>query len=350
MSTGPGPTRKADGSHDASADEVSHLPVEDEAHQEDVDSGQILDDGLDVMLETPGPVLVNSFMPPPPSPTSGAPEEEAESAEESGSPTNLAYEDLLAKLVLPAKASEPEPALPMPVSPLPLPDPTPTAEPFKHPSSPSFLVAPPTDERTLVTENPLLAEEQQAAVREGRTSSREVPNAIREEMRSALTEPVSSGAANSKLLYLMLGGLLVLGCMILGVLVLKLFMPTPAPPPPIVIRQAPPLPPPAPPAHVEPLPPTEAVVPAVAEPAPNPVPPTEMEQKPAAGSPEEAASPEPSQPKVHKSVVRPKVPHAAVVKPAPAPKPAAPAKAEKPVAGKKTGKSGGHGWVDPFDN
>jgi hypothetical protein len=350
MSTGPGPTRKADGSHDASADEVSHLPVEDEAHQEDVDSGQILDDGLDVMLETPGPVLVNSFMPPPPSPTSGAPEEEAESAEESGSPTNLAYEDLLAKLVLPAKASEPEPALPMPVSPLPLPDPTPTAEPFKRPSSPSFLVAPPTDERTLVTENPLLAEEQQAAVREGRTSSREVPNAIREEMRSALTEPVSSGAANSKLLYLMLGGLLVLGCMILGVLVLKLFMPTPAPPPPIVIRQAPALPPPAPPAHVEPLPPTEAVVPAVAEPAPNPVPPTEMEQKPAAGSPEEAASPEPSQPKVHKSVVRPKVPHAAVVKPAPAPKPAAPAKAEKPVAGKKTGKSGGHGWVDPFDN
>jgi hypothetical protein len=348
MSTGPGPTRKADGSHDESADDVPHLPGEDEAIQENVDSGQILDDGLDVMLETPGPVLVNSFMPPPPSPTSGTPEEESDSVEESGSATNLAYEDLLAKLVLPAKASEPEPALSAPVSPLPLPDPVPVAEPIKRPSSPSFLAAPPTDERTLVTENPLLAEEQEAAVREGRTGSREVPHAIHEEMRAALTEPVGNGAVKSKAFYLMLGGLLALGFMILAVLVLKLIMPTPAPPPPIVIRPAP-LPPPAPPTHVEPLPPTEAVVPAAPVPAP-PAAAAEAEQRPAPESPEEAVAPEPAQPKAHKSAVRPRATHAAVAKPAAAPKPAAPAKAEKPAKEKKVGKSGGHGWVDPFDN
>ncbi len=352
MSTGPGPTRKAGGSREASANEGSHHPGKDEAPKENVDSEPILDDGLDVMLETPGPVLVNSFLPPPPSPTPGAPEEEGDSVEEPESSTNLAYEDLLAKLVLPAKASEPEPALSVPVSPLPSPDPILAVEPVKRPSSPSFLVAPPTDERTLVTENPLLAEEQEAAVREGRTGSRDIPHVIHQEMRAALTEPVSSGAANSKLLYLMLGGLLVLGCMIIGVLVLKLFMPTPAPPPPIVIRPAV-LPPPAQPTHVEPLPPTEVVAPAGAPPNPSAAAaPAEVEQKTAPGAPEEAAAPEPAQSKVHKSPARPKVPRAAVAKPAAAAKPAAPAKVEKPAPSKekKAGKSGGHGWVDPFDN
>jgi hypothetical protein len=355
MSTGPGPTRKADGSHNASADNVSHHPAKDEVLQENVDSEQILDDGLDVMLETPGPVLVNSFLPPPPSPTPGAPEEEGDSAEEPESSTNLAYEDLLAKLVLPSKASEPEPPMSVPVSPLPLPDPIPAVEPVRRSSSPNFLVAPPTDERTLVTENPLLAEEQEAAVREGRTGSRDVPHVIHEEMRAALTEPVSSGAANSKLLYLMLGGLLVLGCMILGVLVLKLFMPTPAPPPPIVIRPTV-LPPPAPPTHVEPLPPTEVVAPAAPAQAPAAAPPApaEAESNPPPAAPEEAVAPEPAQPKVHKSLARPKIPRSAVAKPAVAAKPATPAKvekpAEKPAKEKKAGKSGGHGWVDPFDN
>jgi hypothetical protein len=360
MSTGPGPTRKADGSHDDSVDDVADFLVDDEgpkAHPEnEVESGQILDDGLDVMLETPGPVLVNSFMPPPPAPAKGAAEEDSEGPEESSSATNLAYEDLLAKLVLPAKPSEPEPAMPTPAGSLPLLDPA--SVPYKRPSSPSFLVAPPTDERTLVTENPLLAEEQEAAAREGRSASREIPNVVREEMRPALTEPLANGVAKSRLVYLMLGGLLVLVGMILAVLVLKLIMPAPAPVP-VVITPAPAPPPPAPPTHVEPLPPTEHVVPALAVPAPPAAPAGEAKANAAASeapsqapSEGEAVMPEAekSQPKVHRSASRPKAPsHASSAKPAVAAKPAAPAKAQKPAATKKSGKAS-QGWVDPFDN
>ena len=103
MPTGPGPTRKADGSAEASVDDIADLLVEDESHQGRVEADQSLDDGLDVMLETPGPVLANTFMPPPPTPAQGT-SEETENSEEPSAGTNLAYEDLLAKLVLPAKA------------------------------------------------------------------------------------------------------------------------------------------------------------------------------------------------------------------------------------------------------
>ncbi|HEX7500753.1 MAG TPA: hypothetical protein VF524_10695, partial [Polyangia bacterium] len=132
------------------------------------------------MLETPGPVLVSTFMPPPPSPVADDAEEN-EGVEERGEETNLAYEDLLAKLVLPSKAPEPEAAMPAVAEPLPLPaiaspaDPTLPAvaftSPSSSPSSASFEVSPPNDERTLVTDNPLVAEEQEAAFREGRFAS-----------------------------------------------------------------------------------------------------------------------------------------------------------------------------------
>jgi len=253
MSTGPGPTRKADGSPEASVDDIADLLVEDESHQGRTEGDQSLDDGLDVMLETPGPVLVSTFMPPPPAPVADDAEEN-ENIEEPGEATNLAYEDLLAKLVLPAKAPEPEPIMPALAAPLPMPDsiglsaaPTPPAVAFKRPSSSSFQIAPPTDERTLVTDNPLVAEEQEAAYREGRSASRDQPPiVVQDEMRPAFTEPMAAanGGAKSRLLYLMLGGLLVLGGMILAVLVLKLLMPTPAPQP-TVVSPAPAPPPPA---------------------------------------------------------------------------------------------------------
>ena len=367
MSTGPGPTRKAEGSADASVDDIANLLVEDESPQGHVEDGspqgqiedeQVLDDGLDVMLETPGPVLVNTFMPPPPAPAEGV-SEESESGEEPGAETNLAYEDLLAKLVLPAKAPEAEPIMPALTSSLPLPEsltapaaPSTPAASFKLPSSPSFQIAPPTDERTLVTDNPLVAEEQEAAVREGRSYSREQPLIVHEEMRAAPTEPMvaANGGVKSRLLYLMLGGLLVLGGMILAVLVLKLLMPTPAPQPAVVITPAPPPPPPAPPAHVEPLPPS--VPPAAAATAPAQPPKAAVAPEYPARTAEQTSAQEPAQPKAHKSTGRTRTPKPApAAKPAATPKVAAPvpaAKAPKPASGKKSGKSSG--YADPFDN
>jgi hypothetical protein len=370
MSTGPGPTRKADGSPEASVDDIADLLVEDESHQGRTEGDQSLDDGLDVMLETPGPVLVSTFMPPPPAPVADDAEEN-ENIEEPGEATNLAYEDLLAKLVLPAKAPEPEPIMPALAAPLPMPDsiglsaaPTPPAVAFKRPSSSSFQIAPPTDERTLVTDNPLVAEEQEAAYREGRSASRDQPPiVVQDEMRPAFTEPMAAanGGAKSRLLYLMLGGLLVLGGMILAVLVLKLLMPTPAPQPTVVSPAPAPPPPFAPPAHVEPLPPSApaaAPVPPQAT-APATLPPAAEVPAPAAGegmAPENEKAPA----KAHKAATR-KVAHVSGPKPAPAPKAmvaapkatpapaAAPAaKAPKAAAGGKKPKASG--YADPFDN
>jgi hypothetical protein len=373
MPTGPGPTHKAEGSTDASVDDVADLLVEDESSPVHVEGEQILDDGLDVMLETPGPVLVNTFMPPPPAPAPGS-SEETEGGEDPGAGANLAYEDLLAKLVLPAKAPEPEPAMPALASSLPLPESltapalpslaAPSAVPsaFKRPSSSSFQIAPPTDELTLVTENPLVAEEQEAAVREGRAFTRDQPLVGGEEVHAAPTEPMltANGGAKSRLLYLMLGGLLVLGGMILAVLVLKLLMPTPAPQPTVVVAPALPPPPPTPPAHVEPLPPS-------APPAAAAAPPAAPAALSAAAAPEApapaAAEPTPAelpQPKARKSSGRTRLAHASSPKPAPIPKavaapaqkaapaPAPAAKASKPAGGKKSGK--GSSYADPFDN
>jgi hypothetical protein len=362
MSTGPGPTRKSDGSADASVNDIADLLVEDESHQGRVAGEQSLDEGLDVMLETPGPVLVSTFMPPPPSPAAEDAEESegresSESGEEPGESTNLAYEDLLAKLVLPAKAPEPEPALPALAAPLPMPEtlmapeePTPSVA-FKPTSSANYLLSAPTEERTLVTVNPLVAEEQEAAYREGRSASREQPLMVQDEMQPASTEPVVAGAARSRFRDLMLGGALVLGGFMLAVVFLKLIMPTPAPPPPVVIAPALPPPPAAPPAHVEPLPPSPTPpAPAAAQPE---------AEAPAAAVPENAVpagEEAAAQPKAHRATH--KATHVAAPKPAapkpvaavapkvaPAPTPAA--KAPKAPAGKK---SKGSGYADPFDN
>ena len=374
MSTGPGPTRKADGSPEASVDDIADLLIEGGSRPGRVEGDQPLDDGLDVMLETPGPVLVSTFMPPPPSPVADDAEEK-EGVEEPGEETNLAYEDLLAKLVLPAKAPEPEPAMPTLAEPLPLPEsiappaaPTPPAVAFASPSSASFEVSPPNDDRTLVTDNPLVAEEQEAAYREGRSASRDHhPIVVQEEMRPAITEPMAAangGAAKSRFMYLILGGSLVLFGFVLAVLFLKLIMPTPAPPAPVVIMPAPP---PTLPAHVEPLPPSVPPVAAVPPPAaakpPAPAPSPEIPAS-AAG---EGMAPENEKvpPKARKPASH-KVAHVVAPKPTPAPKPApapkaaaaapkaapapvvAPAaKASKAAGGKKAKSSG---YADPFDN
>ncbi|HEX7500395.1 MAG TPA: hypothetical protein VF524_08825 [Polyangia bacterium] len=368
MSTGPGPTRKADGTADASVDDIADLLVEDDPSVTPAPSEEASEDGLDIMLETPGPALANPFMPPPPSPM-GDVVEENESADEDGAATNLAYEDLLAKLVLPAKALEPEPEMPALMSSVPLPEPVaapllPLPVSYPVPSGQSLEIAPPAEERTLVTENPLVAEEQEAAVREGRMGFRDQPVAVQEDMRSVPTEPVvvaaNGVAAKSRLVYLMLGGLLVLGGMILAVLVLKLLMPTPAPSPPAIVAPTPPPPPPsARPAHVEPLPPSAA--PAAVAPI---EPPPAASPENAAGIPETVPTvepgrpaPRPHRPAAHPKPARPAPPKAAAApKPTPAPKqataskvaPAPAPKAPKAAPAKKASKTGG--YADPFDN
>jgi hypothetical protein len=367
MSTGPGPTRKADGSADASVDDIADLLVEDDAHRGKVESEQPLDDGLDVMLETPGPVLVNNFLPPPPSPIGSFSEEpESSDTDEAGGSTNLAYEDLLAKLVLPAKAPEPEPAMPALASPLPMPEPDeaptpiPAITPFSRQGSSNLQLASPSDERTLVTANPLVAEEQEAAVREGRSAFREQPPIVREEAHPLVTEPMAmvNGGAKSRLIYLMLGGLLVLGGMILAVLVLKLLMPSPAPQQPILITPSPPPPPSMPPAKVEPLPPSAPVAPAAAAVHPTEPRATAPENTPAPTEQAPSVDTEIGQPRPHKPTHPKAVSHTPTPKPAPAPKaastptpkasPVPAAKPTKSTSSKKSSKS--TGWADPFDN
>lgn len=357
MSTGPGPTRKADGSSDASVSDIADLLVDDGTPTGNIAKIETSDDSLDVMLETPGPVLASAFMPPPPTPV-GEVGDDGDSTDEGGAATNLAYEDLLAKLVLPAKAPEPEPQMPAVVGNLPLPEPlaeplTPPS-PFGRPSVQSLQIAPPADERTLVTENPLVAEEQEAAYREGRTGAREQPVVVREELRPApVPEPVMgavavNGAAKSRLVYLMLGGLLMLTGMIVATLVLKLLMPSPAPQPvPVVVPAAPP-PPASAPAHVEPLPPSAPPAAVV----PTPPPPTGVAPS------GDMASDSASEPKSHRGgharSPRPAAPRVVAPKPAPAPKVVAPkpapAPTPKPPKAALTKKGKGSAYADPFDN
>jgi translation initiation factor IF-2 len=378
MPTGPGPTRKDDGSHDASVDDIADLLVEEESRPMGVKSDTLLDktldDGLDVMLETPGPVLASTFLPPPPAPA-GPGGDEAESAEDAGGGSNLAYEDLLAKLVLPAKAPEPEATLPAP-EPLPVPEaftapPTPgVAEPafpsISLPSSPSLQAAPPSEEQTLVTDNPLVAEEQQAAYREGRITTQ--PR-IQDEMRPALTQPVPAvSVPKSKLL--VLGVLLFSAGAVLATIIFKLIgssstvqaPPTAVAPPPV------PQPTPAPPAQVKPLPPTPPVAAPTEQPAaaPTAAEPAEPVAPAAASAEEEPSVDEKAQARARKREAhrapRP-APAPKAAAPAPAPKAAAPAPAPKaapkaaapaPAPAAKPAKAGkkgkGGSYADPFDN
>lgn len=404
MSTGPGPTRKDDGSHGASVDEIADLLVEEDGHPTpspvSLTATRPADDGLDVMLETPGPVLASTFMPPPPAPL-GAGNDDGDNIEDPGSATNLAYEDLLAKLVLPAKSPEPEPQMPQPVpepalvTPIPIPElvaaakaaqqhapsdfgsdlsiepalEEPGASPLALSSSPSLQAAPPTEERTLVTENPLVAEEQEAAAREGRAgTTRENVRVVQAEARPQVTErltPVTIGKPRPWLVYLMC----FLGGMVFATILLKLLMS--APPaqqasvaPPAAVPQ----PTPAPPAQVKPLPPSPPAAPALAAPAqPEPARPAEPQATGSSGDEAPGAEAQDnaqadSQARSHRA--EHKATHPRAPKPAPAVKPAAPPVAAKPAAAPKAiapapkpakpakpaKASKGGGYADPFDN
>jgi hypothetical protein len=399
MSTDPRPTRKADGSSDASVDEIAELLVEDEsaAREAHPQVDQALDDSLDVMLETPGPAAVGTFMPPPPllpnaTDDNSSETEDRENAEEGVGQSNLAYEDLLAKLVLPsdhnadpeAGPSAPEPSLPtiepLPAAPAPAPEavaapavptpiplpvftpaPTPAPAIYDRPSSSVSLAASATDERTLVTENPLLAEEQEAAAREGRSTSRDPVPRVQESFGSMASGPAplmaAASATRTKMIFFIAGNLAMLLCMVVAVLVFKIFIQTPAPPPAVIMPAAIPLPPPPPPAKVEPLPSPPPAAAAPVAPAATPEPAAEpAAENPAAAEPSaevEAAKP---MPKAHRPTVHNKpathaakaAPVAPVAKPAPAPKAAAAPVAKPAKAPAKKGKTGG--YADPFDN
>ena len=173
MTSGPGTTGQTNVPPDEAIEEISGLLEMDELNagepntadsskELEVDAAQAATVGseLDVSMETPGLVKVDSYLVPPPVADEPPTGPEAESAA-----TNLAYEDLLEKLVLPATPAAPE------AEPAEDPPPFASAQPSSsHSSSASldnlFQSPATSEERTVVTANPLLAEEQEAAARE----------------------------------------------------------------------------------------------------------------------------------------------------------------------------------------
>jgi len=378
MTSGPGTTGKTDVPPDEAIEEISGLLEMDEVNaggsQTADASGEPEADAahaatsdvsheLDVSLETPSPVGLESYLLPPPvadEPASGqAPEAESASA------TNMAYEDLLEKLVLPAQPAAPDeveeaeepPPFASPQPSLAQPTPSPLANLFP-PSVQSIQTV--SDERTVVTANPLLAEEQEAAAREAENyilpAAPVAPPAFVES--PIVAQPVrqnlpAAGLAPSKFIQISypMFGFMMLAAVLVGGVLSRLMAPTrvvvtqpPAPAPTLVARPVVPAQPtqPANPApHVVPLPtPTESPTPAPAgaEPA------ATAEAKPlgetatAESSPEEPVAGEPrpaARPKVHHTAKAPRPPKSAAPKAAPA----------KPAATKKPAKGG---WVDPF--
>jgi hypothetical protein len=350
-----GESQAAESSEEAEADAADAAPAAE-------------GDGLDVSLETPGPGKLDSYLVPPPvadePPNGETPEPESDSA------TNLAYEDLLEKLVLPATPAAPDEAEAVE-------EPPPFASPgdseAQSSSSPLANLFPPsaqsiqtvTDERTVVTANPLLAEEQEAAAREAENfilPAAPVATPVFAEspigappVRAASLQ--STGMAPSKFIQISypMFGFMMLAAVLVGGVLSRLMAPTrtvvsqpPVQAPTLVARPVVPAQPtqaanPAP--QVVPLPtPTEAPtpVPPAAEPAATAearpsgeIPTAEPMPVESAGEPRAAAKP-----RVHHAAKAPRPPKSVAPKAAPA-KPAAP----KPVAPKKPAKGG---WVDPF--
>ena len=353
MSTGPGPTRKADGIKDDHVEELTELLVDAESQKISLIPSNAVDDGLEISMETPGPASLSGFMPPPPGPSLGA--EDSDAGLDANPSSNLAYEDLLAKLVLPS------------TTPGVVNTETPPPSPFIAPPTPGIFgasslgeAATSSDERTLVTQNPLLAEEQETAAREGLASPREeMPQAFPLTMGSSPVAPVAPvtfqpsapivvAPNRSVAIYLMLGSTLVILASILVILVVKFVLPgTPAPTSPLdpVVATPPPAPtvasPPPPPSQVVPLPPS-------GEPAKAKEPEAEPKTEPAAEALSEKPDPEamvaPKEPAKHRKSASSsshsrKESKAKESKQVAAPKPRA----------SKSSKSGA-GWADPFDN
>jgi hypothetical protein len=384
MTSGPGTTGKTDVPLDEAIEEISGLLEMDElnpggsntadssqqteAHAEPVATPGVGDE-LHFSMETPGPVQVDSYLLPPPvadeSASGQAPEAESASA------TNMAYEDLLEKLVLPTKAAAPEESE---VAEEPPPFASPRSSSSHSSSSPLANLFPPnapsladvSDERTVVTANPLLAEEQEAAAREAENyilpAAPVAPPVFAEPQIVARPARETFQRASLVVLHKVIQisyqrlGVMLLVAMLVGGLLSWLMTPTravvSAPPPQAATLVARPVVPaqptqqanPAP--QVVPLPtPTELPVPAL--PAAQPAA-TAQAKRPVAPAVEPA--PEESGAAEAKTAAKTRVHHAAKASrpaksaaPKAAPvKPAAPA---KPAASKKSGKGG---WVDPF--
>jgi hypothetical protein len=378
MSSGPGTTGKSNVPSDEAIEEISGLLEMDDlkASELQADSADqaeanashggsaVFGDALDVSMETPGPVSVDSYPPPPVSDESSS--EETQEAD-SGSSSNMAYEDLLEKLVLPANPAAAE-APPSEVTPALTPSRNSGSSPLANLYPVSVTPGPSSssDDRTVVTVNPLLAEEQEAAARGAESyilpaavapaplPSFATPPMIRQPVRETTTRPVIPGKTIT-MTYPIFGVMMLAGVLVGGV-ISRVMSPArlvvTVPPTqtlvgqPVVPAQVTPPANPAP--QVVPLPmPTETPTPAqpvaqpaaVAKPAAAAEPPAAAEE-PAAGEP--AAAPKP---RVHHVAKTPRPPKNVAAKPVAAAKPAAPPKpAAKPSASKKPSK----GWTDPF--
>ena len=338
---------------DAQTDRTEDTPLSSHLEGEEASSGPT--------AETPTPALAGPATPAPSLPKGDAAEEDTPGAEEIGSSTNLAYEDMLAKLALATSDTGAEPkslASKAPSSPpesvAALPSST---GPIAAPPPPSWLATPPHRLTTLVNPSPLSADDEDPTI-PGRGKAFSAHPPIVQAAGFAPSQPLAAvhGGTRSRLLHLMLGGMLVLGGMLLAVLVLKLLMPTPAPESAPAVAPAPLPPPPtyAPSIRVEPLPAgtPSAVMPAV----PAESPPPAVGQGPAAsGDGVSAIAPGQAQPRLRKTGTRSRPPRLAPPPAAPelaaVPKsPSAGAPSEKkptPPVGKESGKSSA--YHDPFE-
>ncbi len=405
MSSGPGTTGKSPLHAEEAIEEISGLlEIEDgpsavgaaaDAHRREAEA-----DAVDVNMETPPPATPA----PPRSPAGAAAAESAEPA------SNMAYEDLLEKLVLPAgggAAAESEPAS-MTETPRPT-EAAASASAWRFPAAPALVDS--GDERTVVTQNPLIAEEQEAA-REAFAASQQTPTAISDSTYqaaaastayaepapvtyaepaqviapSAYTTPVFPPVAAAPapvvqqprsaalptnpgrvhMSYPMLGGI-VLTALIVGGLIVRYMAPqshgSGAPASASVVAQ------PAPAAPKPEVVPTAAPAPAVAAEPEKAAPAVEPEKAaPAAAEPEKAApaaepekatapAPEPEKAAAPAPEATAEAePAEAAPKPASKPrphrasasKPAAAPKASKPKPSKPAGGKKSGGWSDPF--
>jgi hypothetical protein len=371
MTSGPGTTGNTDVPPDEAIEEISGLLEMDELNAGGPKTAESSEepaayaahaayagDEHDVSMETPVPVGLDSYLVPPPvadeSPAEQTPGVESPSA------TNLAYEDLLEKLVLPATPAAPDEAEAAEEPP-----PFASAQPSSpHPSSSSlgnlFQPSPATsEERTVVTANPLLAEEQEAAAREAEsyilppasvpTPAFAAPPIVARPVRATLQKTSLALKEVVQISYQKLG-IMLLVAVLVGVGISRLMTPTraavsppPAQPPTLVARPVLPVQPaqPANPApQVVPLPNPAEAPPVSAPPAARPT----AEARPSGVIPAAEPAPVGAGGGEPKTAARAKVHHAA--KPPRPPKSAAPKVAPaKPVAGKKPAKGG---WVDPF--
>ncbi len=369
MTSGPGSTGKTDSPDDA-IEEISGLLEMDELKAGEPSSepsdgdpeqshevSEAVGEALDVAMETPSPANLDAYLPPPPVSEEPSTEEPAEA--EAGLGSNLAYEDLLEKLVLPAQPAPVEEPAASQATPNPVHVSSPVESLFPSNVTPGPVAS---DERTVVTVNPLLAEEQEAAARGAESyilPAAPPPQPLLPD--TPVVEPQVRPAKTPKFAvlpgkivqatYPVFGGI-VLGGIVLGVLLGRASAPTKEIEKVKVVQVQPLAPQAAPVQAAQPANPTPEVVPLPA-PSDEPKP---VAQPTAAAEPAQSAEVAAEEPAAEepKPEAKPKVHHAKASRPAkPVAKPAAVAKAvaaAKPAAKPAASKKPAKGWVDPFAN